>query len=330
MKNLLVTGGYGFIGFNFLQYVKREYPDVKLYCIDSLTYAGQAWAALKSEWCLANDVKIGVFSICEKTSVEEWITAYHIDTIVNFAAESHVDNSISGPEIFFESNVKGVLTLLELVRKYDLRFHQIGTDEVYGSVDPEKDNVTENFPIHTSSPYSASKASADFLTLSYFTTYGCKVTVSRCSNNFGPWQHPEKLIPKTIINALNGENIPIYGDGRQRRFWIHVDDHNKAIMRILEYGKFGEVYNIAPAKENLRRNIDIVNFIVDHVAKFYGSGSLIKFVNDRPGHDLCYYLNGEKLRMNCFYSPKARDIFIGDLIDTITWYKYHPLNKEAK
>jgi dTDP-glucose 4,6-dehydratase len=318
MKNILVTGGLGFIGFNFLKYVNEKYPKYRLICLDSMTYAAKIWLDEKLTFLNKNNIKLYQNNICE--DIEYIIKDENIDTIVNFAAESHVDVSISNPSIFTKSNVLGVSNLLEYVRKYDLRFHQIGTDEVYGSVDPEKDYVDENFKLQPSSPYSASKAAADLLTLSYYKTFKSNVTVSRCSNNFGPYQHVEKLLPKVITNAINDKMIPIYGDGKQRRFWIHVNDHNEAVMKILENGKPGEIYNIAPDKNNLKTNIEMVEYILSYLNK---NETLIEHVTDRPGHDLCYYLEGDKLETECGFNKRSALQFNQDLIDTIDWYKTH-------
>lgn len=316
MKNLLVTGGLGFIGFNFIQYVKEKYSNYNLVCLDNITYAAEIWLDEKIDWLLKNNIPFYKFDICNP-QIETVIKHENIDTIINFAAETHVDNSIINPSIFTHSNVEGVSNLLEITRKYNLRFHQIGTDEVYGSVNPNTDYVDEKFKLNPSSPYSATKTAADLLTISYFKTFNSNVTISRCSNNFGPWQHTEKLLPKVITNSLNNKEIPVYGDGKQRRFWIHVNDHNEAVIKILENGKPGEIYNIAPTKENLRENIDIIKIILNYLNK---PESLIKHVTDRPGHDLCYYLEGNKLINECNFKPSQE--FIKDLYSTIEWYKY--------
>lgn len=316
MKNLLVTGGLGFIGFNFIQYVKEKYSNYNLVCLDNITYAAEIWLDEKIDWLLKNNIPFYKFDIC-KPQIETVIKHENIDTIINFAAETHVDNSIINPSIFTHSNVEGVSNLLEITRKYNLKFHQIGTDEVYGSVNPNIDYVDEKFKLNPSSPYSATKTAADLLTISYFKTFNSNVTISRCSNNFGPWQHTEKLLPKVITNSLNNKEIPVYGDGKQRRFWIHVNDHNEAVIKILENGKPGEIYNIAPTKENLRENIDIIKIILNYLNK---PESLIKHVTDRPGHDLCYYLEGNKLINECNFKPSQE--FIKDLYSTIEWYKH--------
>ena len=317
MNRILVTGGLGFIGFNFIQNIVENYP---LYynpvCYDLETYAAQPWIKEKKAWLDKNGVVYVKGDIIDYENVKKVCLENGIDTIVNFAAESHVDNSLKDASPFIRTNIWGTFNLLNVARELNLRFHQIGTDEVYGSVDPMKDNVTEEFQIHTSSPYSASKASADFLTLSYFTSFGLKATVSRCSNNFGPWQHTEKFLPKVITNIFSGKKIPVYGDGLQRRFWIYVHDHNEAVMRILENGKPGEVYNIAPIDSNLRTNMDMIK----EVSKIIGHGEdLVEHVTDRAGHDLCYYLNGDKLNRECGFVP--RKDFTEDLKTTINWYK---------
>ena len=321
MNGILVTGGLGFIGFNFISRLFKEGYN-NIVCIDKITYAAKPWLEIKLKFLYENGVTLCFDDIQNEAAVERIIVKNQIDTIVNFAAETHVDNSISNPTPFFSSNILGVVSLLKAVKKFGLRFHQIGTDEVYGSVDPAKDNVDECFPLNASSPYSSAKASADLITLSYFKTFGCNVTVSRCSNNFGPWQHPEKLIPKTITNALQGKDIPVYGDGKQRRFWIHVDDHNEAVMKILENGKPGEIYNIAPDPNNLVENISIVEAICDHLKV---DKKIIKHVADRPGHDLCYYLNGFKLQNGCGFKPRLADAFIPDLMATVDWYQEHQM-----
>lgn len=319
MNNILVTGGLGFIGFNFIQDLVENYPlYYKPVCYDWETYAAQAWIKEKKEWLRNNEVYHELGDIKNFDHVLEICKRHKIDTIVNFAAESHVDRSLNDSLPFIETNIIGTYSLLNVARELGLRFHQIGTDEVYGSVDPEKDYVDEHFETKTSSPYSASKASADLLTISYAKSFGLEATVSRCSNNFGPWQHPEKLIPKTITNALEDKKIPVYGDGKQRRFWIYVKDHNEAVMRILENGKPGEIYNIAPAPENLKTNIDIVKFILDCAEK---PETLIEHVTDRPGHDLCYYLEGKKIQEECGFVPRPSEKFYDDLASTVEWYK---------
>jgi dTDP-glucose 4,6-dehydratase len=214
-----------------------------------------------------------------------------IDIIVNFAAESHVDNSINNPSIFLDTNIYGVLNLLELCKKHKIRFHQVSTDEVYGPVDPYKDNVDENFKYNPSSPYSVSKTSADLLVLSYIRTYNINATISRCTNNFGPYQHPEKLIPKVITNVFGNIKIPVYGDGKQIRNWIYVDDHCQGILNILESGRFGEIFNIG--SDTLIPNIDVIKEILKQLNK---NENLISFVKDRPGHDFAYHLNSNKIK----------------------------------
>ena len=221
MKNIIVTGGLGFIGYNFVLKCLQVDPFLNISIVDKETYAAQFLLNYKKQF-LKNIVKIYKYDINDYQNVEKIIQQNKIDTIVNFAAQSHVDNSISSPVEFIQANINGTFVLLELARKYNLRFHQVSTDEVYGSVDPWKDIVTEQFKYNPSSPYSSSKASADLLVLAYFKTFGVKATISRCTNNYGEWQHPEKLIPKTITNAINNIKIPIYGDGKQVRNWLDL------------------------------------------------------------------------------------------------------------
>lgn len=297
MKNILITGGLGFIGFNAIQLWKKERPKYNYIIVDAETYAAQFMLNEKREWLQANNINCFKANINDEFSINSLIQQYKIDTIVNFAAESHVDNSIENPNIFFETNVLGTATLLNLAKKYDLRFHQIGTDEVYGETTPDDwvedlygNSMTINAEEKTlvpSSPYSSSKASADMIALSYHHTFGTKVTVSRCSNNAGKWQHPEKLIGTVISKALKDEKIPVYGKGNQRRHWIDVDDHNMAIMNILEKGKIGKIYNIGPVYENWITNMQLIRFILKCLDK---PTTLIEHITDRLGHDTSYFL----------------------------------------
>lgn len=309
MKNVLVTGNLGFIGFNFCQLLKEERPEITIVGLDCCTYAANFCLSEKIEWCKKNNVIQCYQNIFQhKKQVEECIVQYNIDTIVNFAAESHVDRSISGPSIFFETNVIGTTNLLEIARKHNIRIHQIGTDEVYGITYPE-DKCDEDYKLDPSSPYSSSKCSADLIALSYYKTFGTQITVSRCTNNFGKYQHNEKLIPTVIFKALKNEKIPVYGNGLQKRHWIYVQEHNKAIIDILENGIPGTVYNIAPDEFNYVSNIEIINFILDYMQK---SKSLIEHVTDRAAHDTSYYLYSR-----AYTSQKA---YAFDLGDTIDWY----------
>lgn len=280
-----------------------------MFGIDCCTYAADFCLDEKRQWCKQNSIIQFYEDIFQhKNIIDEYVEAYHIDTIVHFAAESHVDNSITRPSVFFNTNVIGTTNLLEIARKHDLRFHLIGTDEVYGITYPE-DKCFEDYHLNPSSPYSSSKASADLIALSYYKTFGTKVTVSRCTNNFGKYQHHEKLIPTVIFKALKNENIPVYGNGKQKRHWIYVQEHNKAILDILENGEYGKVYNIAPDDFNYVSNIEIIKFILDRMNK---PESLITYVKDRAAHDTSYYLYSSNYTSNKIYSF--------DLTDTIDWY----------
>lgn len=293
--NILVTGGYGFIGFNFIQYLMNlNNKDLNIFVVDAITYAASPYLNEKRKYFEENRNKIHIFeqtNICDFDAIDTIVECYDIDGIINFAAETHVDNSIHNPDIFIKSNIEGTLNLLKVVDKYDLRFHQISTDEVYGSVDPEKDIVDEKFPYNASSPYSSSKAGADLLVLAFYKTYGTKVTISRCTNNYGKYQHQEKLIPKVINNIKNKIDIPVYGDGLQMRNWIHVLDHCDAVWKIFLNGKIGEIYNVG--SDTLITNIKLIKEIIHHLD---ASEDLIKHVTDRPGHDLCYHLCSEKIQ----------------------------------
>lgn len=320
MKNILVTGGLGFIGFNALQQWHKIRPDVKFVNVDCETYA--AWYKIKEkkDWLLANGIHHYCVDISKdypmKFDIEPAVKNYNIDTIVNFAAESHVDNSIASPKVFFDTNVIGVANLLEICRKYGCRFHQVSTDEVIGAVSPESSlDSTENAKLCPSSPYSSSKASAELVVQSYVKTFGVKATISRCTNNMGEWQHPEKLLPKVIQNALAGKRIPIYGTGEQRRFWIDVRSHNEALLKIIEEGVPGETYNIAPKPENLIKNIDLVKLILKHLGK---DESLIDHVEDRAAHDICYWLDAKKMKNQLGWEDSRT--FEDTLQRTIQWY----------
>lgn len=322
MKNILVTGALGFIGFNAIQLWKKERPQYNYVIVDNETYAAQFMLKEKHKWLTANGIPCFNVNVTDESSVEALVKKYDIDTIVHFAAESHVDNSIKNPNIFFETNVLGTATLLNLAKKYDLRFQQIGTDEVYGETRPEdwtyfmttgevRHVAAEEKPLVPSSPYSSSKASADMIALSYHHTFGTKVTVSRCTNNFGPWQHCEKLIGTVVSNALKNNHIPVYGEGNQKRHWIYVDEHNRAIMNILEKGKLGKIYNIGPSEENWITNIELIKFILKTLDK---PESLIEHVTDRLGHDTSYFLYGDDL---CASDRNWKD----DMKTTVEWYK---------
>lgn len=311
---LLVTGGAGFIGANFIYYVMEKHPDYRIVCIDKLTYAGN----LKNlKGVLEKDnFRFVKGDICDRELVEKLFEEEHPDIVVNFAAESHVDRSIENPDVFLKTNILGTQVLLDACRKYGVkRFHQISTDEVYGDLPLDRPDLkfTEESPMKPSSPYSASKASADLLVLAYHRTYSLPVTISKCSNNYGPYQFPEKLIPLMIINALNDKPLPVYGDGRNVRDWIHVKDHCEAIDIILHSGKEGEVYNIGGNNE--QANIDVVRMILKELGK---PESLIKFVKDRPGHDRRYAIAMPKMEKEFVWRPKIT--FEEGLRETIKWY----------
>jgi dTDP-glucose 4,6-dehydratase len=310
MKNVLITGNLGFIGFNFCKLLREKRPDVNIFGVDCCTYAADFLLNEKKQWCKNNNI-IQFFEdiFYHKNIIDEHVKLYNIDTIINFAAESHVDNSISGPEVFFNTNIIGAVNMFEIARKYNCRIHHVSTDEVYGITYPE-DKCYEDYKLDPSSPYSSSKTSADVIALSYYKTFGTKITVSRCTNNFGPWQHTEKLIPTVISKALKNEQIPVYGDGNQRRHWIYVQEHNTAILDIIEHGEYGKIYNIAPCHENYISNMEIVKFILFSLNK---SETLISHVTDRAAHDTSYYLYSSNYTSN--------KLFSFDLNDTIQWYK---------
>jgi len=311
LNNLLITGGAGFIGSNFIRYFLKKYSDCSIINMDKLTYAGN----LENLRVVEND-KNYIFvrgSICNKELVDYMFSEHRIDCVVNFAAESHVDRSILGPDIFVETNVKGTQILLDVARSYSVeKFVQISTDEVYGELG-ETGYFTEETPLAPNSPYSASKASADMLCRSYFRTYGLPVVITRCSNNYGPYQFPEKLIPLMIYKASNNEKLPVYGDGANVRDWIHVFDHCRAIDTVLRSGKAGEVYNIGGNSE--RQNIEIVGTIIERLGK---SDDLIQFVKDRPGHDKRYAVDTFKIERELGWKPEYS--FEEGIDKTIEWY----------
>lgn len=311
MRNVLVTGGAGFIGSNFVHFFLTAHPDVHLVNFDSLTYAGNlgnlvAAASHPMYTFIRGD-------ICDRVAVERTIVEHEIDTVVHFAAESHVDRSIMGAAIFVNTNVVGTQVLLEVARERKIeRFLHVSTDEVYGSLGPVG-KFTEQTPLHPNSPYAASKASSDLLALAYQHTFGLPVIVTRCSNNYGPYQFPEKLIPLMIVNALNDRELPVYGQGLNVRDWLYVGDHCAAIAVVLRNGNVGEVYNIGG--ENEWKNIDIVRLLLKHLGK---PESLIKFVKDRPGHDLRYAIDASKIRRELGWSPSVT--FDQGIAKTIDWY----------
>ena len=310
---IIVTGGAGFIGSIFIFYMMQAHPDYRIVCLDKLTYAGN----LSTLAPVMNNpnfrfVKLG---ICDRDGVYQLFEEEHPDIVVNFAAESHVDRSIENPEIFLQTNIIGTSVLMDACRKNNVRFHQISTDEVYGNLPLDRPDLlfTEDTSLHTSSPYSSSKASADLLVLAYHRTYGLPVTISRCSNNYGPYQFPEKLIPLMIINALHDKPLPVYGEGLNVRDWLYVEDHCKAIDMILQHGNIGEIYNIGGHNE--MKNIDIVKLICHELGK---PESLIQFVEDRKGHDLRYAIDPTKIHSELGWLPETK--FEEGLHKTIQWY----------
>lgn len=310
MPQILVTGGCGFIGSNFINYWLQNHPEDKILNLDKMTYASDE--SYIDRKLIRNNYRFIRGDIADKENVA--YSTDGIDTIVNFAAESHVDNSIRDPSLFVKSNYEGVFNLLEATRKHDLRFHQISTDEVYGSLPlHSEEKFDEKSQYNPRNPYSATKAAADFLVRSYFNTYGVKVTLSNCSNNFGPNQHPEKLIPKIILYALAEKKIPVYGNGNHVRDWIYVKDHVRGIEAILEKGGYGETYLLSA--ENELRNIDLVKRVLEFLGK---DESLIEFVKDRPGHDSRYSINPEKTRKELDWRPTLK--FQDALSTTITHY----------
>ena len=294
------------------------YPDDEIVCADKLTYAGN-YDNLK-EFEGEKRFAFEQIDICDRKAVYSLFKTYNIDCVVNFAAESHVDRSIENPEIFLQTNIIGTEVLLDAVNKYGIkRFHQISTDEVYGDLPLDRPDLKfeENWSIKTSSPYSASKASADLLCLAYFRTFGTPVTISRCSNNYGPYQFPEKLIPLMIEKAQRDESLPVYGDGKNIRDWLYVEDHCIAVDKIVRYGKVGEIYNIGGNNE--KANIDIVKIILEALKK---PESLITYVKDRPGHDKRYAINSCKIQNELGWKPQT-DFDVG-MRQTIEWYKNNP------
>jgi len=312
--NVLVTGGAGFIGSNFIRYLLETDADVRVVNLDKLTYAGN----LDSLTDVGADARYAFVrgDIADSQLVDSVLRKHKIDGIINFAAESHVDRSILDPEVFVTTNVLGTQNLLFLAREHKVkRFLQISTDEVYGSLGA-KGTFREDTPLHPNSPYSAAKASADLLCLAYFRTFGLPVTVSRCSNNYGPFQFPEKLIPLMIINALEGKPLPVYGDGKQVRDWLHVSDHCRAIDVVFRKGKPGEIYNIGGDCE--KRNIDVVKQLLGILE---APESLIHFVKDRPGHDRRYAMDITRIRTELNWRPTVA--FDEGLRLTVQWYLDH-------
>lgn len=311
---LLVTGGAGFIGSNFIFYQRKAHPEDEIVCVDKLTYAGNM-ETLKDvmedphfTFCRAD--------IADRAAIYEIFAAKKPDVVVNFAAESHVDRSIEAPEVFLQTNVMGTQVLLDACRTYGItRYHQVSTDEVYGDLPLDRPDLffTEQTPIHTSSPYSASKASADLLCNAYQRTYGMPITISRCSNNYGPYHFPEKLIPLMIANALADKPLPVYGQGLNVRDWLYVEDHCRAIDLIVRQGKVGNVYNIGGHNE--MRNIDIVKKILAILGK---PESLITYVTDRKGHDMRYAIDPTFIHNELGWLPETK--FDDGIEKTVAWY----------
>ena len=312
--NIIVTGGAGFIGSNFILYMLRKYPEYHIVCLDKLTYAGNL-ANLDSVKENQN-FRFVKGDICDREVVNRLFLEEKPDFVVNFAAESHVDRSIENPSIFLQTNIIGTQVLMDACRKCGIRrYHQVSTDEVYGELPLDRPDLyfTEDTPIHASSPYSTSKAAADLLVQAYYRTYGLPVTISRCSNNYGPYQFPEKLIPLMVVNALNYKKLPVYGDGKNVRDWLYVEDHCKAIDLIIHKGRIGEVYNVGGHNE--MPNIDIVRLICKELNR---PEDLITYVEDRKGHDMRYAIDPTKIHNELGWLPETR--FAEGIKKTIQWY----------
>ena len=314
---IIVTGGAGFIGSNFVFHMLQTHPDYRIVCLDKLTYAGNLSTL---EPVLQQDnFRFVKADICDRQAVDKLFQEEKPDIVLNFAAESHVDRSIENPGIFLETNIMGTAVLMDACRKYGIqRYHQVSTDEVYGDLPLDRPDLffTEETPLHTSSPYSSSKASADLLVMAYYRTYGLPVTISRCSNNYGPYHFPEKLIPLMIANALADKPLPVYGNGENVRDWLYVEDHCRAIDLIIHAGKVGEVYNVGGHNE--KRNIDIVRIICQELGK---PESLIVHVEDRKGHDRRYAIDPAKIHRELGWLPETK--FEDGIKKTIKWYLEH-------
>ena len=310
----LITGGAGFIGSNYLHYVVNKYPNDYFVCLDALTYAGNYNNIKELE--TKENFKFVKGDIRDASFIDELFNTEKFDIVINFAAESHVDNSIKNPNLFADTNIIGTMVLMNASRKYNVkRYHQVSTDEVYGDLPLDRKDLlfTESTPLHTSSPYSSSKASADLMVMAYYRTYNLPVTISRCSNNYGPYQFPEKLIPVVISKALNDEKIPVYGKGENVRDWIHVIDHNIGVDLIVRNGRVGEVYNLGGHSE--RTNLEVVKTILKQMGK---SEDLITYVTDRPGHDLRYAIDSSKVEKELGWTRTYN--FEDGIKETIDWY----------
>ena len=340
--NIIVTGGAGFIGSNFIFHMLKKYPDYRIVCLDCLTYAGNL-STLAPVMDNPN-FRFVKESITDREAVYKLFEEEHPDMVVNFAAESHVDRSIENPEVFLDTNIKGTAVLMDACRKYGIkRYHQVSTDEVYGDLPLDRPDLffTEETPIHTSSPYSSSKAGADLLVLAYHRTYGLPVTISRCSNNYGPYHFPEKLIPLIIKNILEGKHLPVYGDGSNVRDWLYVEDHCKAIDLVVREGKEGEVYNVGGHNE--KTNLEIVKLTISTIHRLmtehpeyrqmlkkkvkgengeisidWINEDLITFVKDRLGHDQRYAIDPTKITNALGWYPETK--FEVGIVKTIEWY----------
>ena len=326
---IVVTGGAGFIGGNFVHYMLNKYPNYRIICIDCLTYAGNL-ETLRSAMDEPN-FRFCKGDITDRDAVFQVFEEEHPDIVVNFAAESHVDRSIENPGVFLNTNIIGTQNMMDACRKYGIqRFHQVSTDEVYGDLPLDRPDLffTEKTPLHTSSPYSASKASADLLCQAYHRTFGLPVTISRCSNNYGPYQFPEKLIPLMIANALNDKPLPVYGKGENVRDWLYVEDHAKAIDMVQEKGRLFETYNVGGHNE--KQNIEIINIIIETLQemlpdsdprKAHINNDLITYVEDRKGHDRRYAIAPDKIKAEIGWYPET--MFKEGIRKTIAWYFEH-------
>lgn len=339
MHNVLITGGAGFIGSNFVHYLLKTEPDVRIVNLDLLTYAGSLENLKELPHPERHTFVEG--DICDRLLVEDLMDGHRIDTVVHFAAETHVDRSILDPQPFIQTNVVGTFTLLEaarqawLVKKLlpleQVRFHHVSTDEVFGSLAPGDEAFSETTPYAPNSPYAASKAASDHLVRVYGHTYGLPVTITNCSNNYGPRQFPEKLIPLMILNALEGRPLPIYGDGQQIRDWLYVGDHCEAILTVIRKGRLGETYNVGG--DNQPANLDVVKTLCEILderrpdSPYVPHASLIQYVTDRPGHDRRYAMNIEKIKSELGWLP-AQSLESG-LLETVEWYLAHPEWVEA-
>ena len=311
---IIVTGGAGFIGSNFIYFQLKNHPEDRIVCLDSLTYAGNM--ATLDEAMKHENFRFVKADITDRAAVEKLFEEEHPDILVNFAAESHVDRSVEDPGLFLRTNILGTQTLMDACRKYGIkRYHQVSTDEVYGDLPLDRPDLffTEETPIHTSSPYSASKASADLLVLAYARTFHLPVSITRCSNNYGPYHFPEKLIPLMIANALADKPLPVYGEGLNVRDWLYVEDHCKAIDLIIHNGRVGEVYNVGGHNE--KQNIEIVKIICKELGK---PESLITHVGDRKGHDMRYAIDPTKIHNELGWLPETK--FEDGIKKTIQWY----------